>query len=926
MMASGIKRKPESRNEDNDNDAEGAKTAPQKDKRARLMEKKRESRVIKTGNGDHVSGGHRRRGPDLPAQIGVDAHLEAHAQEIIALRAAMARAAAKEGSNVRAWQMLPRHARRRNASHNLLALPKRLRNKGRAELRASKTEPRSRSESRHRRSAKGRSSLGAYPRRIETRRQAQVVQRALKSASTGKIGAYSRIGRARQANAWLETHLWHAKRFRMSSLRPKVFGPKGTLPSPTPFRWGFSLAEEPSLKSHRASWRAQKSRVTVMDCSYEAWIRVVWSMDDDSDEAQPEKALGQALANAGLRDGWEAEKWGQGTKYCDTAMLSVSNAERGRQPSMSILPAALAPVQVIWIPEQHRRSRQVLLKTHPASIDVLYGRIRRACQTTRSGRIAKELMGGHYEVSRLNAVPNPLISAGSGAMGRRHGNKTATSGGSRTAAAFLQASRRAKARLEGFNNFQIVGPKAASLLTSVLRLLKSSDNTKKKAFHALASGHAKVEPGTMLALDVHDPRLSFPPKKRVMTASSKSNSKGYVKTKTTEECEGTALADGKLFTHGATLPTYTKGDIDSRRARLAIPGSRLLPGSADDIVPVVVLCGAQNRYNLIVPRGWGKAFWLSLVHGDPGTVRVIGQVQARSLQLDSGLPFYPHDWTGTAAGRTIQNEDAARAQAEWGRKPPAKRVNYERMGIRFPWGGEDLWETCVRNGSHFEKLRAKEEKGKEARVPWMLATSTPSSLLDSKHIQSTNFGEEASNVPSELVNIDKLVQLFTSGGEEAVRFAYGNDISRALVFVRVTACRKGAFGPFAEIHHLREKDARHWRETLEAIERQKESGDEVELHRLESKRPAKDTLVGAVTTGDYSLTKGRGQAVASISLIAWLDLVKRDATRMTDVVAEELNQEKVKRRNPIPLHRLVVVRNTDSGVSRAASLDLVHLA
>lgn len=202
----------------------------------------------------------------------------------------------------------------------------------------------------------------------------------------------------------------------------------------------------------------------------------------------------------------------------------------------------------------------------------------------------------------------------------------------------------------------------------------------------------------------------------------------------------------------------------------------------------------------------------------------------------------------------------------------------------------------------------------------MLATSS------SLQLGSGSGSAEQSDQPQgSPVDMGKLVERYVSGGEEAVRLDFGHDISRALVCVRVTACRKGAFGPFAEIHHLREKDAVHWRETLEAVEKQKEHRDEAELHRLESKRAAKDTLVGAVTTGDYSLSRGRGQAIASISLIAWLDLVKRDATR-GQAVTEEKETGREKQRNPIPLDKLVIVRNVDGGVCRAASLDLIHLA
>ena len=78
--------------------------------------------------------------------------------------------------------------------------------------------------------------------------------------------------------------------------------------------------------------------------------------------------------------------------------------------------------------------------------------------------------------------------------------------------------------------------------------------------------------------------------------------------------------------------------------------------------------------------------------------------------------------------------------------------------------------------------------------------------------------------------------------------------------------------------------------------------------------------MGAVTTGDYALAEGRGRAVASMSLLAWLELERREATLVAEAAPHRWG---LRKRNPVPLAHLVLVRNVQGGVLRAASAKLL---
>lgn len=788
----------------------------------------------------------------LPNQIHIDKHVASYSYEIEALQNAIK--TSSYGSSIRAWQMLPRHKRRRNASHNLLALPKRLRVKGRAELRASRTEPQSRSETRKTRGKGDRLALGAYPRRRESSRRRELIQRATKAALGGK--------------AWMETHLWHAKRFRMSGVEGKIVGGQQT---PSLNRWGFSLAEESSMKSYRSTWRDEKKGTSVMDVSYDAWFRIKSSVASKEQLSQAEEGLSQVLSKAGLADGWQ-EEWRVGTRCCKTLLTAPAlgqSKEQVREKSAPLMIRCCAPVQVFWLRSDKsgvdislRKYREVLLRVHPAAAATLLRFLHSAVASSSRGMSAK------VEIQRLNSLPHPFVVAGSGAASRRH--KSATDKNRHQMKAmnrYLEALRKKWNKSEAFNTFELGGPLAANLLAKVLRPLNAEEDSKMKA---ILKG--SLDDGAIVPFDVHDPRLSFPPRNPIKQA---------------EATEAGTLAWSSysaLFSQGCSPPTFRKGEIDRRRSKLTIPGSRLLPTSKDDIVPVVVVAhrqpGAGNSFTLCVPRAWGQAFWLSLVH--PGT-RVIGQVMSQAINFDKGKPSFPFDWAGTTGYDKQEESDSLIASDHWLRKPPAKRCNMDKMGVRWPFGGLGLWTDVVQNG---QQVAMVPQDGQEQESPWMFASTAA-------------------------LSIDSLLLAYQSGSLSACTLQL---IKSALVCVEVTACRKGSFAKWDEVHFLDKVQQGKWKSAL--LQVQQDSHSKTILQRLESQAgPSSPSHIGSVTTGNFALSRGKVSAFASVSLLAFLELS----------TMEENDGMAVKCRNPIPLDNLVLVKSVQGAVHRVANLRLASL-
>jgi ribonuclease P/MRP protein subunit POP1 len=117
---------------------------------------------------------------------------------------------------IRVFQRLPRHQRRRAASHNTKRLPQAWRQRAIDQMAKDPSGPRETPKS----------------RRSKRRRHGETFE---KRKSNGE---------------WLETHVWQAKRMVMIQ------------------KWGFKLALHPKDKNFRACYRASKHQCLINDISY----------------------------------------------------------------------------------------------------------------------------------------------------------------------------------------------------------------------------------------------------------------------------------------------------------------------------------------------------------------------------------------------------------------------------------------------------------------------------------------------------------------------------------------------------------------------------------------------------------------------------------------------------------------------------------
>lgn len=263
----------------------------------------------------------------------------------------------------RAFQRVPFIMRRRTAAHNYKRVPKRLHKRAQREM-AEDNTPTVNSRTRKPKTSKGRL-------RAETARRLCILakrKRLLKDKNGLAPGTSAIVTRAARPKirrnelntlpvtapryrkrqlkkVWLPTHMWHAKRARMT-----------TPPEPL---WGFAIPLTPTQKNYRPTHRIQWEKgAMAWDMSYMSTIGLFGR----------ENILKHVLMDIGLiQDSLWTEK---GKRWRAGAVHWTGNLSRKIKGSHQ----CIAPATVIWCPakagetaEKEASSRQLFIRIHPSS-------------------------------------------------------------------------------------------------------------------------------------------------------------------------------------------------------------------------------------------------------------------------------------------------------------------------------------------------------------------------------------------------------------------------------------------------------------------------------------------------------------------------------------------------------------------------------
>jgi len=162
----------------------------------------------------------------------------------------------------------------------------------------------------------------------------------------------------------------------------------------------------------------------------------------------------------------------------------------------------------------------------------------------------------------------------------------------------------------------------------------------------------------------------------------------------------------------------TEQELNRKRSELLVPSSQLNL-NPDEIshIPVLLVqqpgwsgnnggagvgLGYGNGWDVILPSGWAMAFWIAFVYRGART----GALQeSRTIALEQGVPFFPNDFPDTPAGEAHNKQLKEDGEAQYKRYPPAKRPNYDKLGVKSPFSPP--WRELVKDWSPCESTSSK---------------------------------------------------------------------------------------------------------------------------------------------------------------------------------------------------------------------------
>lgn len=598
-------------------------------------------------------------------ELDLQAFLNAREFEIKALTEGMRRS--KAVNNRRAFQLVPRSLRRRTASHNIKKLPRRLRPRARREQVDDNT-PNVETRRRKPKTARGRirvemakrlGILAQKKRRRKLREDKEEAQNGTEDA--GKVEKVSPVMkqlietrparpkirrnllndppkpkakfRKRQIDkTWLPTHLWHAKRAKMTP-------PKEPL-------WRFAIPLTPTEKVYRPTHRASQAKGAIAwDMSYMSTIGLY---GHESGIERTLRALG--LSHDSLWD-QRGKKWREGHRKW-SGILSKQNGDSRRQ---------IGPATILWNPEAVKSAsaedvslsaakaqRQVYLRLHPSCFLEAFNILAKLTKRETPRLYVEDL---RFEIGSIE-LTGP--------------------GAAETLLNILRPYQKGDAKELHARLFELLTDTTSAILPpdSILgfvaqdpRLHYPPRPTQADSKNTNPSITPLNDLNKMIADSHPCPYLLFDRNAR-FKASCFPSQKALNRRKGTNP-------PGQPLEVTNTDPPFPVVLMTSRSSTAKSP--------------------ASMAWTLLAPWKCILPIWYSVVHyplSTGGNPRIGGLDEQRQVTFEKGLPWFPGDFPGTDAGAEWELEQRQKRKAHWERRPRSKRVAWETLDLGAGRKGE----------------------------------------------------------------------------------------------------------------------------------------------------------------------------------------------------------------------------------------------
>nr|CAG4644033.1 EOG090X07PD [Lepidurus arcticus] len=649
----------------------------------------------------------------LPSDVSILQFAAARAEEIAALTAAI------ENPNKTAliFQKLPRHLRRRAMSHVPNRMPRKVREAHKAQMAKS-----------------GVSKVNKRPSRKYRRRPRNLLDE---------------YNRRQKDNVWLETHIWHAKRYlhQSSDSSLRIIG---FYRFHMAEKWGYKLPNYPNDRSFRACYRAIAKHCLLQDVSYLCCVEL---RGTETEIRQGFLRLSSPESTLFSREHTNGQQEGKLTIFA-----------RDSYPGN-----ALGEVSFHWQYSEAAQDRVLWLWIHPASYEEILAEITSIFALTELQSQDSSEVNGLGSNDKVTAKKLAVKNLDRSPRWRN-----------------VSASVEVVVLKDTLNRFRLIGPLAAPILQHVLQSadIEIASNEQKdepaskklkldlqnptegqcwwrdfyhdskhperpichqlqrNVWSALARPSNTVRPHSIVPLTVRDPRLLLPPKRtKALTAPED------IETETEEKAENGDVIDvdsrallspfwDVKIRNAATMQRLSDHEINQMRSKLLVPGTSLSLGDRESRIPVLLIQlpnpspqtqGFGLGWDLVCPAGWGMAFWMNLVYRGG---RVGGLKESRGFHYESGVLDPNIAWPDTPSAQRELALQEKELSEEYFKKPPKNRANYIKLGTSCPFVPH--WNQLVRDwyigtAANWYTLRWPSRQLEQLRLVW---SSTGNALPD----------------------------------------------------------------------------------------------------------------------------------------------------------------------------------------------------
>ncbi|KAI1417207.1 POPLD-domain-containing protein [Hypoxylon sp. FL1857] len=803
--------------------------------------------------------------------------------EINALDESMRRTRTSQTS--RAFQRVPFRMRRRAAAHNYKKVPRRLRRRAKREM-AEDNTPTVNSRTRKPKSTRAR-LRAETARRLEILAKRKRLQK-LKSSGADKETVSVRAARpkirrnvlnnpvitARKfrkrqlSKTWLPTHLWHAKRARMTP-------PKEPL-------WRFAIPLTPTQKVYRPTHRIQWEKgAMAWDMSYMSTIGLSGAQNSIQNVLKSLGLTQEALWND------KAKRWRSGAMHW-TGTLSRKSKDGIR---------IIGPATIIWNPEekvddaeQRKQSRQLYIRIHPSAFLETFNEVLRLAKGRNPRPYVEDLrfeigsidITGPDSTEAILGVLKPYLLKGGSKD--PHASKFELLAGLKDPGALPLGCLLA---------FSVSDPRLRYPPRPVA-LPKPTDQNAQVALLEVISSLRKEETTKPYQLFDRNERFKA---SRLPSQRSLNRRRG-------KGAPGTLLEPTMVDPPIPIILLASRHSVDSQ---------------------------SSGTWTVMLPWKCVLPIWYSLMHyplSTGGNPWFGGLDEIRHVTFERRLPWFPGDFPGTHAGITWELEERKVRHKAWDRMPKGKRVNWESLDL----GAGRKGEVGVGWACDYEKLLGLEKADRPDEMPtaasetekqaalvnalegitqlskstFAIYQSPTSEPLPPASLVTANIQILGRGVPTTCARIYRLpdVKLIATSTQTAASKLPSNLHDQWLA----RKPSKGNVQKKAVMKHDLDLETRQQLLAQQLLGPPAQfpppppNSENINGHPL---CPNEEDLIGFVTTGSFNLRDGRGDAIGSLS---------------TAKVLEELKRYKNQKD---PAARLCVVRNAGQNIGWLAKWELI---